>query len=156
MTSIKFIEAATRGSIRHLLERNSQVLGQISDNLSALKENFDLFSQAKNNLSAILNEFQAVPLVASPSYSNSIAWSHENLLAVASGHLVTILNPALPSGPKGLITIPSAKPFPIGLIPRHDLLSPCMLPTCLSRDVRPCVRSISWSPLGFSPHAGKC
>lgn len=95
-----------------------------------------------------------MPLVASPSYSNSIAWSDDNLLAVASGHLVTILNPALPSGPKGLITIPSAKPFPIGVIHRNDLLSPCMLPTCLSRDIRPCVRSISWSPLGFAPNAG--
>nr|GEX68669.1 transducin/WD40 repeat-like superfamily protein [Tanacetum cinerariifolium] len=30
--------------------------------------------------------------------------------------LDTILNPAMPSGPKGLITIPSAKPFPIGVI----------------------------------------
>nr|GFA79476.1 transducin/WD40 repeat-like superfamily protein [Tanacetum cinerariifolium] len=99
--------------------------------------------------------FQAVPLVASPSYSNSIAWSDENLLAVASGHLVTILNPAMPSGPKGLITIiPSPKPFPIGVILPNDLLSPFMLPACLSRDIRPCVRSISWSPLGFAPNAG--
>lgn len=54
---------ATRGSIRHLLERNSQVLGQISDNLSALKlqDNFDLFSQTKNNLSAILNDMRCMP-----------------------------------------------------------------------------------------------
>ncbi|GKB14702.1 homeodomain-like protein [Tanacetum coccineum] len=61
MTCIKFIEAATRGSIRHLLERNSQVLCQISDNLSALKDNFDLFSQTKNNLSAILNDMRCMP-----------------------------------------------------------------------------------------------
>ncbi|GKE75114.1 hypothetical protein Tco_1537155 [Tanacetum coccineum] len=66
------------------------------------------------------SRFQAVPLVASPSYSNSIAWSDENLLVVASGHLVTILNPAMPSGPKGLITIQSAKPFPIGVIHRNE------------------------------------
>lgn len=34
---------------------------------------------------------QAAPLVASPSYPNSIAWSKENLVAIASGHLITIL-----------------------------------------------------------------
>lgn len=35
-----------------------------------------------------------------------------------------------------------------------DLLSDCLLPTCLSRDRRPCVRSISWSPLGMAPNSG--
>ncbi|KAD2804477.1 hypothetical protein E3N88_37854 [Mikania micrantha] len=48
-----------RGSIRHLLEQNSQVLGQISTNICALKlqDNVDLFRQMKNNLTAILNEY---------------------------------------------------------------------------------------------------
>lgn len=32
-----------------------------------------------------------VTLVGSPSYPNSIAWSKENLIAIASGHLITIL-----------------------------------------------------------------
>ncbi|XP_071697717.1 uncharacterized protein [Rutidosis leptorrhynchoides] len=100
------------------------------------------------------SRFQAVPLVASPTHSNAIAWSTDNLVAVASGHLVTILNPAMPFGPKGLITIPTSKPFPIGVIDRKDLLSGCMLPSCLSRDVRTCARSISWSPLGLAPNAG--
>ncbi|KAI3668899.1 hypothetical protein L6452_40116 [Arctium lappa] len=100
------------------------------------------------------SRFQAVPLVASPTYPNAIAWSDENLVAVASGHVVTILNPAELCGPKGLIIIPTGKPLPIGVIERKDLLSDCMLPTCLSRDFRPCVRSISWSPLGLAPNAG--
>ncbi|KAE8077619.1 hypothetical protein FH972_016169 [Carpinus fangiana] len=100
------------------------------------------------------SRFQAVALVASPSYPNAIAWSDENLIAVASGHLVTILNPALPFGPRGLITIPTGEPFPIGVVDRKDLLSDCLLPTCLSRDRRPCVRSISWSPLGMAPNSG--
>ncbi|KAL8218511.1 hypothetical protein R6Q57_021884 [Mikania cordata] len=34
---IVFVEAELRGSIRHLLEQNSQVLGQISTNICALK-----------------------------------------------------------------------------------------------------------------------
>ncbi|XP_023742787.1 uncharacterized protein LOC111890943 [Lactuca sativa] len=100
------------------------------------------------------SRFQAVALVASPTYPNAISWSNENLVAVASGHLVTILNPAMPSGPKGLITIPTSKPFSFGVIERKDLLSGCMLPICLSRDIRPCVRSISWSPLGLAPNSG--
>ncbi|CAK9141586.1 unnamed protein product [Ilex paraguariensis] len=98
--------------------------------------------------------FQAAALVASPSYPNAVAWSDENLVAVASGHLVTILNPATPFGSRGLITIPSSLPFPIGVVERKDLLSGCLLSTCLSRDRRPCARSISWSPIGFAPNAG--
>nr|GMD81480.1 uncharacterized protein LOC109177286 [Ipomoea batatas] len=98
--------------------------------------------------------FQATALVASPSCANAIAWSDENLLAVASGHLVSILNPAkLFGGARGLITVPASKPFHVGLIGKKDLLSSCLLPTCVSRDIRPCARSISWSPIGFAPNA---
>ncbi|KAI3434194.1 uncharacterized protein J3R85_006645 [Psidium guajava] len=100
------------------------------------------------------SRFQASVLVASPSYPNSIAWSDENLIAVACGRLVTILNPALPFGPRGLIKVPSNEPFPIGVIQKEELLSGCLLPICLSRDRDPCVRSVSWSPLGMAPNAG--
>ncbi|URD95126.1 WD40 [Musa troglodytarum] len=100
------------------------------------------------------SHWQAVPLVASPSYPNSIAWSNENLVAVASGHIVTIVNPALLDGPRGLITLSPNKPFPIGVVQREDLLTPCLMPTCLSRDTRPCVRSISWSQPGFASNSG--
>ncbi|KAF8379920.1 hypothetical protein HHK36_027385 [Tetracentron sinense] len=100
------------------------------------------------------SRFQAAALVASPSYPNSVAWSDENLVAVASGHLVTILNPALPFGPRGLITIPPSTPFSIGVIKREDLLAGCLMPTCLSRELRPCARSISWSQPGFAPNSG--
>lgn len=91
---------------------------------------------------------------------------------------------ALPFGPRGLITIKNSQPFPIGVIDRQgtlhtpkfsifsvytmcvsvfilcfvdgfsDLFSNCMLPTILSRDQEPCVRSISWSPVGLAPNAG--
>ncbi|GAB4826114.1 hypothetical protein Ancab_008984 [Ancistrocladus abbreviatus] len=98
--------------------------------------------------------FQVASLVDSPIYPNSIAWSEENLIAVAAGHLVTILNPEQPHNPRGVITLKAENPFPIGTIDRKDLLSGCLLPTCLSRDQRPCVRSISWSPIGFSPNSG--
>lgn len=64
------------------------------------------------------SSFQASILVASPSYPNSVAWSEENLVAVASGHIVTILNPAKPFGSRGLITLPPGKPFSVGLIDR--------------------------------------
>ncbi|XP_076897916.1 uncharacterized protein LOC143551348 isoform X1 [Bidens hawaiensis] len=54
---------ALRGSIRHLLEQNSRVLGQISTNMSALRlqDNVDLFSQMKNNITAILNDMRCIP-----------------------------------------------------------------------------------------------
>ncbi|KAK1440419.1 hypothetical protein QVD17_06246 [Tagetes erecta] len=104
--------------------------------------------------SVMTSRFQAVSLVSSPTHSNAVSWSNENLVAVASGHFVTIMNPAMPSGPKGLIIIPDNKPFPIGVIEKKDLASSCMLVTCLSRETRPCVRSISWSPLGLAPNAG--
>ncbi|RZC73863.1 hypothetical protein C5167_049344 [Papaver somniferum] len=98
--------------------------------------------------------FQSAYLVASPSYPNSVAWSDENLVAIASGHLVTILNPSRLNGPRGLITIPASKPFPIGVVNKDDLVTSCLLPTCLSRDARLCVRSLSWSRLGLAPNSG--
>ncbi|KAK9052645.1 hypothetical protein SSX86_029275 [Deinandra increscens subsp. villosa] len=50
-------------STRHLLEQNSQVLGQIDANISALKlhNNVNLFSHAKNNITAILNDMRSIP-----------------------------------------------------------------------------------------------
>ncbi|XP_044461569.1 uncharacterized protein LOC123192915 isoform X3 [Mangifera indica] len=98
--------------------------------------------------------FQAAALVAAPSYPSAIAWSDENLIAVASDHLVTILNPAFISGPRGLITIQECKPYSIGVVKREDLLSGCLLSTCLHRDRHPCVESISWSPIGMAANSG--
>ncbi|KAG0462447.1 hypothetical protein HPP92_020923 [Vanilla planifolia] len=97
---------------------------------------------------------RAATLVALPSYPNSVAWSEENLVAIPTEHLITILNPASLTSARGLITLKQNKPFPVGLIERKDLLSPCLQPTCLSRDARPCARSISWSPLGIAPNSG--
>ncbi|KAI3816411.1 hypothetical protein L1987_16106 [Smallanthus sonchifolius] len=52
-----------QGSIRHMLEQNRQVLGQISTNISVLKlqDNVDLFRQMKNNVTAILNFMRCIP-----------------------------------------------------------------------------------------------
>ncbi|XP_076905093.1 uncharacterized protein LOC143560750 [Bidens hawaiensis] len=100
------------------------------------------------------SRFQAAALVSSPMCSNAVAWSEENLVAVASGQCVTIMNPAKLFGPKGLITIPDSQPFPIGVINKEDLAAGCILPTCLSHDVHAFIRSISWSPLGLAPNGG--
>ncbi|ESR54468.1 hypothetical protein CICLE_v10018828mg [Citrus x clementina] len=100
------------------------------------------------------SRFQAATLATAPCYPNAIAWSDENLIAVGSGHLVIILNPALPFGPRGLITIPDCEPYPIGVVKREELLSDCLLSTSLNRDRRPSVRSISWSPIGMASNSG--
>lgn len=98
--------------------------------------------------------YQAATLIASPSYPNAIAWSSENLVAVASGHIVTILNPAALEGPRGLVVLRPSDPLPIGVVNREDLFEPCLVPTCLARDTEPCARSISWSQQGFAPNSG--
>ncbi|GMH29659.1 hypothetical protein Nepgr_031502 [Nepenthes gracilis] len=98
--------------------------------------------------------FQVAALVSSPLYPNSISWSEENLIAVATDNNVAILNPEQPHSPRGIITPTPGKVLSVGTIDRKDLLSGCLLPTCLSRDQRPCVRSISWSPVGFAPNSG--
>ncbi|XP_073037310.1 uncharacterized protein [Primulina eburnea] len=102
------------------------------------------------------SRFQAAVLVSAPCYPNSVAWSEENLVAVASGSLVTILNPAKPSGAgcRGVISVLPSKPFSIGVINAGDFLSGCLFPMHVSRDTRPCVRSISWSPAGLASNAG--
>jgi hypothetical protein len=54
---------------------------------------------------------QATAVVGTPTFPNSIKWSHDNLIAVASGHLVTILvsNLIIPSFlPSFLPTLPSS------------------------------------------------
>ncbi|KAL6840508.1 hypothetical protein ACP4OV_030318 [Aristida adscensionis] len=98
--------------------------------------------------------YQAATLIASPSYPNAIAWSSENLVAVASGHLVTILNPAELDGPRGLVVLRPSDPFAIGVVSREDLFEPCLVPTSLARDTEPCARSVSWSQQGFAPNSG--
>ncbi|KAI3457941.1 hypothetical protein Pfo_014604 [Paulownia fortunei] len=101
------------------------------------------------------SRFQSAVLGSSHVYPNAVVWSEENLVAVACGSTVLILNPGNP-GVRGVITIPSSKPFPLGVIDGGgaDLLNGCLLPCHLSRDNRPCVRSISWSPVGLANNAG--
>ncbi|ONM10869.1 Transducin/WD40 repeat-like superfamily protein [Zea mays] len=99
-------------------------------------------------------QYQAATLIASPSYPSAIAWSSDNLVAVASGHIVTILNPSALDGPRGLVGLCRSDPFPIGLVNREDLLEPCLLSTSLARETEPCARSISWSQQGFAPNSG--
>uniref|UniRef100_J3L397 Transcription factor IIIC 90kDa subunit N-terminal domain-containing protein n=1 Tax=Oryza brachyantha TaxID=4533 RepID=J3L397_ORYBR len=98
--------------------------------------------------------YQAATLIASPSYPNAIAWSSENLVAVASGHLITILNPAALEGPRELVVLRPSDPFPIGVVNREDIFEPCIVPTSLARETEPCARSISWSQQGFAPNSG--
>nr|KYP34426.1 hypothetical protein KK1_044616 [Cajanus cajan] len=93
-------------------------------------------------------------LLGSPSFPNAIAWSHDNLIAVSSGHLVTILRPDLPFGPRGVIKVSPSEPLQVGFVERKDLLSGCLLPITLYRDDKPVVRSISWSPLGMAANSG--
>ncbi|CAL1386999.1 unnamed protein product [Linum trigynum] len=102
----------------------------------------------------VASRFQAASLVGAPSCPNAIAWSDENLIAVASGHIVTILNPASPIEPRGTIAVPTGKHYPIGRVEKEGLLSGDLLPTALSRDRKPCARSIAWSSLGMSPNYG--
>ncbi|GJM93426.1 hypothetical protein PR202_ga09981 [Eleusine coracana subsp. coracana] len=63
--------------------------------------------------------YQAATLIAAPCYPDAIAWSSENLVAVASGHLVTILNPDALEGPRQVIVLRRSDPFPIGVVNRE-------------------------------------
>ncbi|KAL8049351.1 hypothetical protein ABFX02_06G016100 [Erythranthe guttata] len=101
------------------------------------------------------SRLQSAVLGSSLVYPNAVVWSEENLVAVACGTSVIVMNPGNP-GVRGIITIPSTKTFPIGVIDCEgaDLLNGCLLPCQLSRDARPSVRSISWSPVGLANNAG--
>uniref|UniRef100_A0A0D9V4N1 J domain-containing protein n=1 Tax=Leersia perrieri TaxID=77586 RepID=A0A0D9V4N1_9ORYZ len=112
-----------------------------------------MLTSAKQTLTSATDENLAATLIASPSYPNAIAWSRDNLVAVASGHLITILNPAALDGPRELVVLRPSDPFPIGVVSREDLFEPCIMPTPLARETEPCARSISWSQQGFSPNS---
>lgn len=105
-------------------------------------------------MEALPSNYQAATLVALPSYPNSIAWSDDNLVAIPSENLITILNPASLTSARAFITLQQNKPFRIGLVERKDLLTPCLQPISLLRDTRPYARSISWSPSGLAPNSG--
>ncbi|KAH9607608.1 hypothetical protein KSS87_022793, partial [Heliosperma pusillum] len=105
-------------------------------------------------MSPTTTPFQVASLVNAPSFPNAVVWSDDNLIAVANGDIVTILNPENVQGARGVITVSAGLPFKIGVIKRDDLLSGCLLPTCLARDRQPCVRSLAWSPVGYTPHNG--
>ncbi|KAG6414839.1 hypothetical protein SASPL_122213 [Salvia splendens] len=101
--------------------------------------------------------FQSAVVALRTVYPKAVVWSEENLVAVACGAAVIILNPHNPKV-RGVITVPSSKRFPTGKIDVDgggaDLLNGCLLPYHLSRETRPCVRSISWSPAGLAKDAG--
>ncbi|OAE32276.1 hypothetical protein AXG93_1865s1340 [Marchantia polymorpha subsp. ruderalis] len=96
----------------------------------------------------------AVPLVGVPVFPNCIKFSETNLLAVAAGHLVTILNPAALAGPRGFIPITSSPLFDIGKTPSECLQAGSLLPYLLFRDPRPGVRAMDWSPSGLAQNGG--
>ncbi|KAF4359437.1 hypothetical protein F8388_001481 [Cannabis sativa] len=50
---------------KHLLEQNAQALSQITTNLSAYKDNIDLFCCTRNNLNSILNDMRHMPGIMS-------------------------------------------------------------------------------------------
>ncbi|KAL8519794.1 hypothetical protein ACS0TY_010652 [Phlomoides rotata] len=56
---------ALSSSARHLLEENHHAFGQISSNLSSLKENIDLFFRTRNNLTTVLNDMKNTPGIMS-------------------------------------------------------------------------------------------
>ncbi|XP_057786174.1 uncharacterized protein LOC131003653 [Salvia miltiorrhiza] len=101
--------------------------------------------------------FQSAVFTLRTVYPNAVIWSEENLVAVACGAAVIILNPHNPKV-RGVIAVPSSKRFPTGKIDDDgrgaDLLNGCLLPYHLSRETRPCARSISWSPAGLASNAG--
>ncbi|XP_047972095.1 uncharacterized protein LOC125214915 isoform X2 [Salvia hispanica] len=51
--------------VRHLLEENNHAFGQISTNLSTLKENINLFFRTRNNLTTVLNDIKNMPGIMS-------------------------------------------------------------------------------------------
>ncbi|MCO5605145.1 hypothetical protein L7F22_059325 [Adiantum nelumboides] len=55
-------------------------------------------------------------LVASPVYPNAVKWSDDNLIAVATSQLITILNPAMIDGPRGFVTASSGQSFVVGTV----------------------------------------
>eukprot|EP00250_Pteridium_aquilinum_P003163 c13489_g1_i1 orf=522-3281(-) len=93
-------------------------------------------------------------LVASPVYPNAVKWSDDNLIAVATSQLITILNPALIDGPRGFVTASSGQSFVVGTVQLKDIDASCLFPIRLSKDVRAVVRSMDWSPQGLAPNGG--
>ncbi|GBG75477.1 hypothetical protein CBR_g20108 [Chara braunii] len=95
-----------------------------------------------------------IPITTPPVFPNCVKWSEENLLAVSTGHIINILNPALLSGPRGYVSCSHGEILDIGKVKLEDLHAPSLLPTRLSKEDKVLIRCADWSPQGCSPSGG--
>ncbi|KAH7300907.1 hypothetical protein KP509_23G003100 [Ceratopteris richardii] len=129
-------------------EEDEDVPGKVETNE---QEEVDLNSEQRQESSFTV---LSTTLVSSPIYPNSVKWSDDNLIGIATSQLITILNPALIDGPRGFVTASSGPPLVVGTVQQEDVDDSCLLPIRLSKDLRPVVRSMDWSPQGLAPNGG--
>lgn len=100
-------------------------------------------------------------LYSSPAYPNSICWSQDNLIAVAAGHTVSILNPADVQGPKAFVlhhVQPSTEALDVQCKPAHPQSVPPLVLAVAAGDGGSgkcvAVRGVTWSPPGAAADGG--
>jgi len=113
-------------------------------------------------MAAVAPQFRrSADLYSLPAAANAVAWSEDNLLAVATGRSVILLNPAALGGPRGVIDVPFTQPTaaegqPSGRLADHL----AFLISSVGRGPKPelrkssTVRAVAWSPTGCGAGGG--
>lgn len=101
-------------------------------------------------------------LFNAPAFAPAIAWSQDNLLAVAAGHTVVLLSPGALAGPRAFLGDKDVNISALhcGCMPKGFSSNlPFLLNTAtevrsIETGYKAAVRSLAWSPAGFTPQAG--
>ncbi|MBA0738581.1 hypothetical protein Gogos_011916 [Gossypium gossypioides] len=81
------------GTVIHLLKQNSQAFSQITSNLSAFKDNIDLFCHTRNNITAILNDMRDMPGLMSRMPPLPVSINDDLAISILPGATQTVNPP---------------------------------------------------------------
>lgn len=113
-------------------------------------------------LRALVAMYDSAWLFNAPAFANAIEWSDDNHLAVAAEHSVVILNPGNLKGPRAYLGEKDASidALECGCMPAELGSNFQFLMSCATEvrseelGYKARVRSLSWSPVGFTPQGG--
>ena len=125
-----------------------------------MRPGFEQLGQSSN--SRMQKGQDVVNLNAEPHCTSAVHWSEDNLLAIASGNGVTLINPAALDGPRGATEPREPDPDFVGCnrwpddapTNAHYRTLTFTRPTVPNKKVEAAVRAIAWSPVGCSATGG--
>lgn len=104
-------------------------------------------------------------IYCSPEFPSAVQWSEDNLLAVAAGNFITVLNPGQLGGPRGFAAVdrPAPDSLCVGVLPFFDARPSCgrynravayETNVCRDPNATASFRCVAWTSLGCTSQGG--